>query len=91
MRDFSAIATPLTTLLRKSSQWVWEGAAATAFAALKTAVSSAPVIQPFSASLPTYLTIDASGAAIGAVLQQGPNESCLRPVAYDSRKLNSAG
>lgn len=87
---FSALATPLTDLLKQGSPWAWEDAAASAFAALKKAVTAAPVLQPYHPSLPTYLTIDASGTAIGAVLQQGPDEKSLRPVAFASRKLNAA-
>jgi hypothetical protein len=44
IRDFGSIVVPLTRLLRKEV-FAWTSEAAEAFAALKRALSSAPVLQ----------------------------------------------
>ena len=61
-----------------------------AFDALKAALQSAPVLLIPNPKLPFVLSTDASGEAIGAVLQQDPTGHGLQPVGYYSRKLTPA-
>lgn len=93
VRNFSAIAAPLTSLmgadLPKGKELPWGPAQAEAFLKLKEALTSAPVISAPDFSKPFTLHTDASDFAIGAVLSQGtgPDE---RVIAFESRKLNPA-
>jgi hypothetical protein len=71
IKDFGSIAAPLTRLLRKEA-FVWDEEAAEAFARLKRALSSAPVLQMPDFERQFVVDCDASGTGFGAVLHQGP-------------------
>jgi hypothetical protein len=79
IRDFGSIATPLTCLLRKEA-FVWTAEADKAFAALKRALSSAPVLQMPDFARQFVVDCDASGTGFGGVLHQGGG-----PLAFFSR------
>ncbi|XP_060810750.1 uncharacterized protein K02A2.6-like [Amyelois transitella] len=85
IRNYSESAIPLTTLLKKDSEWQWEESAQQAFETLKQRVCSAPVLALYDVSKPVVLSVDASRDALGAVLMQGG-----RPVEYASRTLTDA-
>lgn len=61
-----------------------------AFDTLKAALQSAPVLLIPNPKLPFVLSTDASGEALGAVLQQDHTGHGLQPVGYYSRKLTPA-
>lgn len=82
------IARPLTYLTGKVP-FKWNRAASDAFERLKVAVSSAPVLRCFDPTLPIFVTTDASGYAVGGVLEQDA-DGARRPVAYFSRTMNPA-
>ncbi|KAF7838882.1 Ty3/gypsy retrotransposon protein [Senna tora] len=63
---YSAIAAPLTSLLKKTD-FHWSDEATIAFNALKTAVTSAPVLVLLDFSKPFTIETDASGLGIGAM------------------------
>jgi hypothetical protein len=79
IKDFGAIAVPLTQLLRKDA-FLWCEEAATAFDALKAALSSAPVLHLPDFEHEFVVDCDASGSGFGAVLHQGAG-----PLAFFSR------
>ena len=85
VRNFSLISAPLTDLLRKDTAYEWKTEQATAFEALKTALTSKPVLLIPDAKGDFEITSDASNIGIGAVLSQAGH-----PVAHFSRKLNKA-
>ena len=87
--QFARIAAPLTELTKKTVPWSWSLRAGEAFNALKTALLSAPVLKLADADKEYTVTCDASDFAVGAVLSQ-QYEDGEHPVAYESRKMNSA-
>ena len=89
VKDFSAIATPLTALLHKDQAYQWTSLQQQAFDNLKQQLISAPVLSIPDPTKPFTVTTDASDFAIGAVLSQDHGQG-EQPVAYESRKLSSA-
>jgi hypothetical protein len=87
--DFSAIARPLTDLLKKENEWKWLEQEQASFDLLKFKLTNTPLLQYPDFNKPFILTTDASGYAIGAILSQGKLGQD-KPIAYASRTLNKA-
>uniref|UniRef100_A0A3B1ID85 Gypsy retrotransposon integrase-like protein 1 n=1 Tax=Astyanax mexicanus TaxID=7994 RepID=A0A3B1ID85_ASTMX len=92
IRGFSAVAAPLTSLLKGNSKALnWSSAADGAFQELKDRFTSAPILKHPNPELPFEVEVDASDTGVGAVLsQRSGTPPKLHPCAYFSRKLNSA-
>ncbi|CAL2252512.1 unnamed protein product [Prunus armeniaca] len=82
VRNFGFVARPLTQLLKKDN-FVWNHEADTAFAALKNALSSTPVLQLPDFSKQFTIECDASQGGLGAVLPQDDH-----PIAFLSKPLS---
>jgi hypothetical protein len=82
---YSEIAVPLTNLTQKANAWDWTGHCQDAFELLKQKLAEAPLLRTPSEKLPYEVVTDASDLGLGAVLLQEGH-----PVAFESRKLNSA-
>lgn len=91
IRNFSSIAAPLTTLTGDKVPFVWEAKHEAAFQQLKQALQTGPVLILPDPSKPYRLVVntDASGFAVGAVLQQDHGHG-LQPIAYLSKKMLDA-
>jgi hypoxanthine-guanine phosphoribosyltransferase len=89
IEQFSALAKPLTDLLRKEKLWQWTEMEQESFENLKEKLTKFPVLQYPDFMQPFLLTTDASGYALGAVLSQG-TVGKDKPIAYASRALNEA-
>ena len=87
VKNYSKIATPLTSLLKKKAKFVWSPSAQKAFDALKSALSSGPVLRHFDPKKPCIIEADACNYALGAVCSQYDDEGRLHPIAFYSRKL----
>lgn len=88
--NFAELTTPITNLLSGKKKFCWTEEAQTAFAQLKAALTSAPVLQNTDFNQKFYLHCDASDFGVDAVLVQMNDLNEERPVAYMSKKLNSA-
>ena len=86
---FSRLALPLTELTKDKAPFVWGDAQQQAFAQLKAAMKVAPILLLPDPALPFVVHTDASGFAVGAVLQQDQGRG-LQPVAYLSKKMLDA-
>jgi hypothetical protein len=88
VHNYGTIAAPLTALLKKDG-FEWSEAAAAAFNALKTTVSSAPILAMPDFNKQFIVECDASSHGFGAVLvQEGhPVAFFSRPVAPRHRAL----
>jgi hypothetical protein len=82
VKNFGVIAKPLTTLLNKHVVFVWTSEHGTAFALLKSALSSALVLGLPNFTKQFAIETDASGAGVGAILLQNSH-----PLAYVSKPL----
>ncbi|RYE96002.1 MAG: hypothetical protein EOO78_22355, partial [Oxalobacteraceae bacterium] len=89
VQGFSNIALPLTELTHDKAPWVWAERQQKAFAQLKAALCSAPVLILPDPSKPFVLNCDSCAFAIGATLQQDHGRG-LQPIAYRSKKLSPA-
>ena len=90
IKDYSAVATPLTTLTRKSVAFTWSPAADAAFRALQQAFTSAPILRHFQPELPLTIEADASDFAMGCILSQTTPTGDLHPICFYSRKFTPA-
>ncbi|KAK3548962.1 hypothetical protein QTP70_022660 [Hemibagrus guttatus] len=89
IRNYSAVAGPLTSLLRgKPKKLTWTDQAPTAFQQLKSCFTTAPILRHPDPDLPFVVEVDASSSGLGAVLSQRHGEpGKLHPCAFYSRKL----
>ena len=76
-------------MTRVGVEWEWSTAQHQAFNRLKLALTTAPVLKLPDFDRQFVVTIDASDAAVGAILEQDFGNG-LQPVAFASRKLNGA-
>lgn len=83
--NLSEITHPLRKLLEKESEWVWTNQQSDAFAKIKDAISSPPVLAFYDVNKSVTLQADASSYALGAAIMQAD-----QPVAYASRSLTKA-
>ncbi|XP_019178139.1 PREDICTED: uncharacterized protein LOC109173357 [Ipomoea nil] len=89
IKDFSKISKPLTQLLLKNANYVFDDAWLEAFCRLKKELTTAPIMSPPDWSLPFEIMCDASDYVVGAVLCQKKGK-CLQPIYYASRTLDDA-
>ena len=91
VRGFSEIALPLTELTRNVThqRLLWSTRQQLAFIELKRALQATPVLVLPDPKLPFVVNCDASGYAVGAVLQQDRGAG-LQPIAFMSKKLSGA-
>lgn len=80
--NYADVASPLRSLLKKDVLWCWEDVHETAVLHLKKLICTAPVLALYTPREPVLLSVDASAAALGAVLLQAG-----RPVEFASTTL----
>ncbi|GJT43631.1 putative nucleotidyltransferase, ribonuclease H [Tanacetum coccineum] len=76
---YSAIASPLTDLLKKNQAWIWDEECQAEFESLKKAVMEEPVLRLPDVTMPFELHMNASDFAIGGVLMTDGH-----PIVFES-------
>lgn len=88
--NFADVTHPITEVLSKKKKFEWTDSANKAFIEIKTLLTSAPVLKNPNFSKKFYVHCDASDFGIGAVLVQLGENDEENPIAFMSKKLNSA-
>ena len=78
---------PLHNLLRKNTEFRWTEECEKAFSNIKDYLCSSPILAIYDQNKPVYISTDASGDGIGAVMKQPQEDGQLHPVAYFSKRL----
>jgi len=89
IKDFSLITKPLTSLLLKDADFIFDDSCLKAFCRLKGALITSPIIQLPDWNLPFEIKCDASDYAVGAVLRQRRYKK-MRAIYYASKTLDGA-
>lgn len=89
IKDYAARAAPLTTLLKSETRFVWTEKCQSSFDDLKQALTSPPILVYPDFNKMFSLSADASGTAIGYVLEQADDQGRMRAVAYGGRALRT--
>jgi hypothetical protein len=87
--NFSTIANPLTCLLKKNSQFIWNETCQQAFEQIKSILIVSPVLASPNFEKEFSMQIDASDVGCGAVLLQEDENCIYHPVAYFSKKFTN--
>lgn len=90
IRNSARLLEPLHNLLRKNTEFQWNEKCETSFQEAKNCLCTSPVLTIFDRTLPILIYTDASIEGIGAVLKQKQLNGEILPVAYFSKKLNTA-
>lgn len=92
VRDFAAIAKPLTQLTGKHvpNRIPWTTEANEAFENLKSALCSAVELSTPDTTKPYWLFTDASAIAVGACLAQMADDGTECPIAFASHRFTAA-
>jgi len=89
IKDFSKIARPLSALLQKDIDFVFDDNCRNAFNELKAKLVSPPILVAPDWELPFEISCDASNSSVGAMLGQR-KDKVSRVIAYASSTLNAA-
>lgn len=90
IKDYSAIARPLTELTRMAEEFIWDQRRQEAFDKLKNIVTQAPALRPidYMSEKPVILSVDSSKIAAGFILSQLDDNDIRRPARYGSIPMN---
>ncbi|XP_058764942.1 uncharacterized protein LOC131638400 isoform X1 [Vicia villosa] len=89
IKDFSKVAKPLSNLLNKDTEFIFDESCLKAFLELKEKLTTTPIIVAPNWSLEFERMCDASDYAVGAVLGQRKNKN-FHAIHYASKVLNEA-
>ncbi|KAF8694673.1 hypothetical protein RHS03_08144, partial [Rhizoctonia solani] len=88
--NFSHMARPLHTLVKKDTPWRWDEKEQAAFQGLKDAITNTLVLCHANPAKPYFLETDASGAALGSILSQRQEDGCLHLLGFLSKLFKGA-
>ena len=87
IRDFSKVAGPLNTLIKKDVKLTWTKKCELAFEGLKQHVCEAPILIYFDPSKECHVETDLSDYVSAGVLSQEDDNGILHPVAFFSKRI----
>ena len=87
IKDYAAIAAPLSRLTGTKIPWEWGTGEQEAFEELKACLIRSPVLAFPHPTRPIKLRTDASGYSIAGVLQQQQEDESWHPIAFWSRSM----
>ena len=90
IENYSVKARPLTELIRRGTEFIWDARREEAFSTLKKAITSAPALRQIDhkSDRPVILAVDSSYIAVGFILSQIDEEGRRRPARYGSIPMN---
>lgn len=92
IRNFSAVATLLTSMLKGgSNKLCWSPAAVQSFKELKSRVTSAPILHYPEPNIPFIVEVDASNSGIGAILSKQPWNTLVHSTLYSTLRSGHPG
>jgi RNase H-like domain found in reverse transcriptase/Reverse transcriptase (RNA-dependent DNA polymerase) len=89
IKNFAEIAAPLYALCKKDIPFIWSEIHENAFRAMLDSLASPQVLAHFDPAAETFVEVDTSKLAIGAVLSQLDENGFRRPVCFASRALSA--
>jgi hypothetical protein len=90
IKHYAVETAPLTDILKGKQAFYWNEATDASFKRLKNRFTCAPILRHFDEMLPIRIETDASTFAISGILSQLFEDEKWHPVAFISRKLQSA-
>ena len=90
IEGYADMMAPLSSLLKKTRQFLWGEEQEGALRSLKQALTSDKILVKPNFDQDFYLQCDASDRAVSAILSQRDPEGHLRPIQYWSKKLTRA-
>ncbi|KAK8767927.1 hypothetical protein V5799_005292 [Amblyomma americanum] len=87
---YAALSEPLSRLTRKGEAFHWDQDQEDAFQALKSALTSHPVLQLYNPKARTEVHTDACANGLAGILLQADENDVLHPVYYVSKKTSPA-
>lgn len=90
IKNYSALAQPISELWRQKVDFIWDERRQEAFHTLKKIISSAPALRPidYQSDQAVILAVDTSYIAMGMVLLQLDEAGNRRPARYGSIPMN---
>ncbi|POM78841.1 Pol protein [Phytophthora palmivora] len=86
---YAELARPLSDLLKKGADWVWEQQHQDAFDSIKASLQQAPVLVMPDENKSFSVVCDASDYTIGCALLQKDDEGHERVISFKSRQLKA--
>ncbi|POM69483.1 Reverse transcriptase [Phytophthora palmivora] len=87
---YAELARPLSDLLKKDADWVWEQQHQNAFDSIKASLQQAPVLALPDENKSFSVVCDASDYVIGCALLQKDDEGRERVISVQSRQLKAS-
>ena len=87
VKDYAKISAPLNRLLKKDTEYNWTSECDQAFNFLKEKLMSSPILAFADTQKPFFISVDASGTALGFILSQKDAEGREVVISYGGRAL----
>lgn len=88
--NFSKLAQPLTSLLKKNAPFSWTSTTRQSFDSIKQSFASEQILAHPNPDQQYIVEVDASNFGLGCILSQYDSNNILRPISFHSRSLSSA-